>query len=299
MGQQIPLSRKSRAFDPVADGCRGDGTHEIAPDLAYRALAIVNVIFYGKFGSGDRKWVLIDTGIVGTNSLIIQAAAARFGKNARPAAIILTHGHFDHVGGVKRLAQEWAVPIYAHELELPYLTGRASYPPADPQVGGGLMALSSPLFSRGPIDVSGLIEALPSNGDVPGMGGWRWLHTPGHTPGHVSLWREADRALIAGDAFITTHQESAYGALMQTPELRGPPAYFTPDWEKSRQSVEKLAALRPELVVTGHGEAMRGPEMQEALSRLAREFREIAVPKSGRYAAYPARAEDGSIYRHP
>jgi len=126
MRQQIPLTRQNRAFDREADNRRGDRTHEIARDLAYRTLAIVNVIFYGNAGSGNRQWVLIDTGIRGTNSLIIQAAAARFGKNARPAAIILTHGHFDHVGGIKRL-NTWQVPIYAHELELPYLTGGASY----------------------------------------------------------------------------------------------------------------------------------------------------------------------------
>ena len=41
------------------------------------------------------------------------------------------------------------------------------------------------------------------------MPGWRWVHTPGHTAGHVSLFRDADRTLIAGDAFVTTKQESA------------------------------------------------------------------------------------------
>jgi hypothetical protein len=46
----------------------------------------------------------------------------------------------------------------------------------------------------------------------------------------VSIWREEDRALIAGDAFITTDQESAYAVLRQEPELHGPPQYFTPDW---------------------------------------------------------------------
>ena len=66
-----------------------------------------------------------------------------FGHGNRPAAILLTHGHFDHVGALKTLAEEWDVPVYAHTLELPYLTGRSSYPPPDPSVGGGAMAAMS------------------------------------------------------------------------------------------------------------------------------------------------------------
>lgn len=116
------------------------------------------------------------------------------------------------------------------------------------------------------------------------MPGWRWVHTPGHTEGHVSLWREDDRTLIAGDAFITTAQESAYAVAVQEPELHGPPRYFTPDWAAAKASVEALSALEPELVVTGHGKALAGEEMRAALRRLARDFDEVAVPDQGRYA---------------
>ena len=113
--------------------------------------------------------------------------------------------------------------------------------------------------------------------------GWRWLHTPGHSPGHVSLWRRAGRLLIAGDAFVTTRQESVYSAVTQAPEMHGPPMYFTPDWPSARQSVFNLAALGPDTVVTGHGQAMQGPEMRSALAELAERFDEVAVPKHGQY----------------
>ena len=145
------------------------------------------------------------------------------------------------------------------------------------------MALLSPLYRTSPVDVSSRLRALPDDHSVPGMPGWSWLHTPGHTPGHVSLWRSADRLLIAGDAFVTTKQESVYSAVMQAPEMHGPPMYFTPDWASAKQSVSDLAALEPETVVTGHGQAMRGAEMKSALSELARRFDEVAVPKHGRY----------------
>lgn len=296
--KQIPMDPAARADSPRYDDVRDDGTHEVAPDLAYRRLAIVNVVFYGAPRGGDGHWVLIDAGIGGTAGLIIRAAEERF-RGVPPAAIILTHGHVDHVGGLEELAERWNAPIYAHELEQPYLDGRAAYPPPDPTVGGGLMAAFSGLFPRGPFDVSRWLHTLPADGSVPGMPGWRWIHTPGHTPGHVSLWREADRTILAGDAFITTNQESAYAVATQKPEMHGPPMYYTQDWEKARWSVERLAALEPELVVTGHGRAMRGEEMRAALHGLALDFDRVAVPARGRYVEEPAEAETGTAYEAP
>jgi glyoxylase-like metal-dependent hydrolase (beta-lactamase superfamily II) len=123
------------------------------------------------------------------------------------------------------------------------------------------------------------------------MPAWRWVHTPGHTEGHVSFWRETDRALIAGDAFITTAQESVYAVLAQKAEMHGPPMYFTPDWISARESVKRLAALNPEVVVTGHGRPMRGDKMRHALRQLASDFDEVAVPKDGRYTPAAVRAK--------
>ncbi len=141
-------------------------------------------------------------------------------------------------------------PVYAHPLEHPYLNGQASYPPADPLVGGGAMALLSPLYPRSPVDVGARLHRLPADLSVPGMPGWQWVHTPGHTPGHVSLWRESDRTLIAGDAIVTTGQESAYAVMTQRLEMHGPPRYLTPDWMEAEASVKRLSDLKPELIVT-------------------------------------------------
>ncbi len=295
MTQQIPLGDADRADA----GEQPDGTHEVAPDLAYSRAMIANVAFVGLPGAGDRGWVLVDAGVPGTAAAIERAAEARFGRAARPAAIVMTHGHFDHVGALEHLAGQWDVPVYAHVLEQPYLSGGASYPPGDPSVGGGLMASLSGLYPTRPVDVGARLRPLPADGGLPGMPGWRWLHTPGHSPGHVSLWRETDRALVAGDAFVTTKPESAYAVAVQAPELHGPPRYFTIDWRKARSSVGALAALEPELAVTGHGRAMRGAAMREALRTLAREFERVAVPPHGRYVERPATAEDGSAYVNP
>ncbi len=297
MAQQIPISGEARADDPESGD---DGTHEITHDVAYRRLGFVNVVFVGPPGAGDRGWVLVDAGlVVGTRPLIKNAAAARFGEGARPSAIVLTHGHFDHVGVLEDLAAEWDVPVYAHELERPYLDGSASYPQPDPSVGGGAMARLSPLYPTKPVDVSARLRILPADGSVPPMPGWRWIHTPGHSVGHVSFFRGSDRTLIVGDAFVTTAQESAYAVATYEPEIHGPPKYLTIDWDAARRSVQVLAGLDPERVITGHGRPLQGPEMRSALHRLAEDFDAIAVPLDGRYVETPATAENGRAYRDP
>lgn len=271
----------------------------VTADLVGLRTGIVNVVLYGPPGAGDREWVLIDAGLPGYAGRIARAAAERFGDDARPAAIVLTHGHVDHIGALKTLAERWEAPVYAHRLELPYLTGRSAYPPPDPFVGGGALAATSFLFPPGPFDFGDRIHALPDDGMVPGMPGWRCLHTPGHAPGHVSLWREADGTLVAGDAFVTQKQESLVAALTQRVEVHGPPMYYTPDWPSAYESVRMLAALEPEAAVTGHGRPVHGAFLREALHRLADDFGRLAVPADGRYVSQPARADEAGVRSVP
>jgi glyoxylase-like metal-dependent hydrolase (beta-lactamase superfamily II) len=242
----------------------------------------------------------VDAGVGGYSGTIAAAARELFGDDRPPEAIILTHGHFDHVGSLERLLELWGARVYAHTLELPYLTGRSSYPPPDPLVGGGAMAWSSKLYPRGPIDLDGRAQALPDDHTVPGLPGWRWIHTPGHSPGHVSLVRESDTVVVAGDAVTTTKQESLIAVATQRQELHGPPAYFTPDWFAAARSVRALAAVEPSVLISGHGIPMSGPRLHKALLRLADRFEADEIPAHGRYLGSPALADDrGTVWLPP
>jgi len=255
------------------------GLEEVAPDILSLRTLFVNVVFIGEPGS--RNWVLVDTGMARFTDHIVQVATERF--QGPPSAIILTHGHFDHVGTVIELEQFWGVPVYAHPLEIPYLTGLKDYPPADPSVGGGLMSRLSFAYPNEAINLDDRIFSLPNDHSVPGVPGWEWVHTPGHTPGHVSLFREADRLLIAGDAIITVKQESLWSVLLQDKQLHGPPSYFTTDWQAAHQSVQHIRHLEPKLAITGHGHALSGNMLAESLKRLDMDIEENTVPDHGKY----------------
>ncbi|MEX0773361.1 MAG: MBL fold metallo-hydrolase [Balneolales bacterium] len=231
----------------------------------------------------DDTWVLVDTGLPYSAKRIKKWAEQKMGKGSRPESIILTHGHFDHVGAVEELIEEWDVPVYAHPLEIHFLTGQAKYPPPDPTVGGGLMSLLSALYPHGPIDLGDSIQELPLDGTIPDLPTWNWIGTPGHSKGHISLFRKDGRTLIAGDAISTVKPESFVNVATQKPELHGPPAYFTPDWDMAQRSVEWLANLKPIVIAPGHGPPMVGADVSNTLDEFANKFEEVAKPGKGRY----------------
>ncbi|WP_066308213.1 MBL fold metallo-hydrolase [Bacillus sp. FJAT-29814] len=267
-------------FIPATSIASGIGI-EVLPDIYSHTIQIVNICLVG---NPDRnEYVLVDAGMPESAEEIIRVAEERFGSGSRPKAIILTHGHFDHVGAIVELVKHWQVPVFAHEMELPFLTGRQSYPEPDPTVEGGMVAKMSPMFPNEPINLGNQVEKLPADGTVPFLDGFRWIHTPGHSPGHVSFFRDSDRALIAGDAFINVKQDTLYKVLTQEQEINGPPRYLTTDWQAAKNSVQRLAELNPSVAVVGHGAPVAGDALSIGLRRLVNEFDRLAVPDYGKY----------------
>ena len=258
---------------------------EIAHEVAVVTMIIANAYLVGN----SRNWVLVDSGTPGNAGKIKEAAEARFGPGAKPRAILLTHGHFDHAGSAPDLAREWNVRVYTHRLEWPYLSGKSSYPPHDPTAPGFFSFLVR-FFPSSTVDLGERLEELANNLPALGLEDWQVLFTPGHTPGHVAFYRQRDGVLLAGDALTTTNLDNVFDTLLKRKQVCRPPAAATPDWQQARRSVQLLAGLRPKVIGAGHGSPMQSAA--DELQALANRF---PIPSHGRYVREAARADESGI----
>ncbi|HYM97559.1 MAG TPA: MBL fold metallo-hydrolase [Candidatus Sulfotelmatobacter sp.] len=247
-------------------------------------------------------WVLIDTASAGCEAVIQSAAARLLGQGVRPEAMFLTHVHPDHSGAAPALAREWDCPVYVHADELKFAIADAStFFAAYEDYASGSRSWRAPALDRSIVlpmmrllprgrrtrvldrqSLKGRALAFDGGTELPYLSDWRAVATPGHTPGHVSFFRQRDGLLISGDAVVTTELNTAVGFLRWTfgggeKRLAPPPRYFT--WSRSvaEQSIAVLAELRPNVIAPGHGSAMSGADVSERLVALADPNREVIV----------------------
>jgi hydroxyacylglutathione hydrolase len=184
--------------------------------------------------------VLVDTGI--------KQSAGRIGamlKGRTISAIALTHAHGDHAGAMKRLAAQWGVPVWCGAADREAVeTGRLDLPRAFDRPGLSTVANAAAGFDGAPV------ARVLAEGDTLAAG-FTVLDTPGHSPGHVSFWRETDRTLICGDVFFNMH------LLTTIAGLREPPHLLTTDPPRNRESERRLATLEPRTAGFGHGPVLR------------------------------------------
>jgi hydroxyacylglutathione hydrolase len=205
--------------------------HEIADGVWQLPLMPYNAI--NAYVIGD---VLVDTGIKQSAGKIAGMVEGR-----SISAIALTHAHGDHAGAVKRLAAQLGVPVSCGAADREATeTGRLVLAPTVKRLRLGGLANAAAGFDGAPV------ARTLAEGDVLSAG-FMVRDTPGHSPGHVSFWRESDRTLICGDVFFNLKVPTPI------PGLRQPPDLFTPDPAKNRESERKLAALAPATVGFGHG----------------------------------------------
>lgn len=185
--------------------------------------------------------VVLDAGTIFDKGRILKQI-----KGRELSAHALTHAHIDHFGASKAVCEEHGIPFWCGAAD-------AEAVEAGKMVGpGGLMIPCCPAL---PV-AKRLVE-----GDE--VAGFKVLETPGHSPGHVSYWRESDRTLLCGDVMW------GFNPFLLRGDIREPFGAFSPDPQQNRESARRLAALEPALVCFGHGPPLRDPaKFAAAVARL-------------------------------
>jgi glyoxylase-like metal-dependent hydrolase (beta-lactamase superfamily II) len=175
--------------------------------------------------------VLIDTGTRWRFRRLLRQLRGR-----PPRLVALTHCHPDHLGSVHAICEHFKVPLACHEADVPVMEGRSHM-----LRQSRLVRLADRLWSGPSHRVD---QALRDGNDV---AGFRVIHAPGHTAGHVIFFRERDGVAIAGDVLANMHFLSWREGLVV------PPRQFSVDARQNLQSIRLLAQLKPSLVCFGHG----------------------------------------------
>jgi hydroxyacylglutathione hydrolase len=220
----LPMRQSKR--DPRGDIAPVD---ELAPDvwqLPLLPLQGVNVYLVGD--------VLVDAGTAWSQRRLLTAL-----EGHPLSAHLLTHAHPDHQGATAALCDARSIPLWC---------GAADRAAAESAVFTGDWRGRAPFVLRLADRLGGpghRVDRTLREGDR--VAGFVVVETPGHTPGHISLWREGDRVVILGD--VASHRNP----LSLSRGLREPSRLVTRDPIENRRSIHKIAALRPRLVCFGHG----------------------------------------------
>lgn len=180
--------------------------------------------------------------------VLVDAGTAGMGKKlpakltGHPiAAHTLTHAHPDHVGGSRAVVDALGVPFWA-----PAGDAEACEQGAAVQKGSGVKRKVMDRMATFPkLDVTRRLQ----EGDE--VGGFTVLDTPGHSPGHISFWRESDRVLVCGDVWFHIEFKTFRA------KLRPPFGIVTVDEDRNRESMRRLAELEPAIACFGHGPVLR------------------------------------------
>jgi len=176
--------------------------------------------------------VLVDAGTPAARKRILRQLAG-----TKLSAHLVTHAHPDHFGSSHAVCEALDLALWTGEGDAEAIE-TASPVPSDTALGR--------LLAKGRMPPAHPVARRLREGDE--VAGFQVLDAPGHSPGHIVLWREEDATLIAGDVFFNL------------PRLGPPPDFLTVDPQRNRESMRRLAELRPALALFGHGPPLRDPQ---------------------------------------
>jgi len=217
---------------------------------------------------------LIDAGFPDDESIKSRLEALRTFPDLRVRYIVITHHHFDHSSGAKRLREATGARIVMHKDEAPLLARAASEElPADVDVPADRKEWHERSQQWRNEAAEGAPDELVSDGDALTIGGLRlrMVHTPGHTAGHLSPFLEEGRVLFAGDNVL------GMGTTVVPPPPHGDMAQYI-------ASLRKMQSLDAELMCCGHGPVVREPnrKLQELIDhRHEREEQILSLARAG------------------
>jgi glyoxylase-like metal-dependent hydrolase (beta-lactamase superfamily II) len=196
---------------------------------------------------------LVDDVLVDSGTRIDAGRILRQLRDRTVKAHVLTHAHPDHIGSSREVCEKLGIPFWVGAADVP-----AAEDPAVMEERLMRVPFTDMRVPRNPI--ISLIVGAQTGGGVPvdralrtgdEVGGFEVIETPGHTEGHIALWREADGVLIAGDVLFN------FRLLGGLPGLTEPFPFFGPDPARNRDSARLLAQFEPSVVCFGHGPPLR------------------------------------------
>jgi glyoxylase-like metal-dependent hydrolase (beta-lactamase superfamily II) len=223
----------------------------------------------------DTNWVilseghevtLVDTGYLGDREQLLASLTAVGSAPEAVAAVLITHAHNDHLGSAEFLRDTYDTPVYLHEAEVPHARREFLHQVTVGQIvrngwrPGVLPWALHALRSGGTADVPvSAPEPFPTTGPLDLPGRPVPVHTPGHTDGHTAFHLPHLGVVVSGDALATGHPTSR----LQGPQML--PDMFQHERARALASLDVLAALDGDLLLPGHGPALRGPVREAAL----------------------------------
>ena len=195
---------------------------------------------------GDDGLTIVDAGLPRSEKKILAYVRSLDKSPGDVKRIILTHSDLDHVGALAALQAATGASTYASQIEADAIAiGKASRKASPPgfSLRRFLFFLLAPLFKAKPFQVA---EIITDGQNLPVLGGLRVVETPGHTPGHISLFAPTQGILFCGDSMVTDENG-----------IHGSRPAVTWDEAKAFESVRKQAELGASVVCSGHGPVIR------------------------------------------